>query len=273
MLACSAGMTSAQQPSNGIEQQAREVGQDCHDRLVRISTDTLWYCGVLTEQLTAEIQNEWSASTTNLVISSEGGLSSSAIRLTNFLNSQRATVTLRLACLSACAHIIFVGADNLVVEEGAIVAFHHTATFNYMNYGTEARPFEHEVLERESAAELSYYAERDLDARFLLWPGIATNVSCIGFDPDRPAQQFVVVSQFGWVVPSRAEVENVRNARFAGWWPLSRQDVSNAFARVGGASLTFLSGVRSPNVEIGALTEYVQGLRRCDEGDFMSPGD
>lgn len=263
ITACEINDTHAQLPTVSIERQAQEFGQDCQNRLVRISTESVWYCGVLNAELVGIVRQNWTPSTKTLILSSEGGMSSGAIQLANLLNELGAKVQIRLICMSACAHFVFMGVSNVFVEEGAVVAFHHTSTQNLLTYGDRAPPNELQILQRESDAERAFYSQIGIDERFLLWPGIGLNVLCVGPGVGSSGTEWGVVTQVGWMVPSRTAIQNERREDFDGWWPSARVDVANGLARIAGQGLTFMYGVEKPGYSWGQLSEYLRDRPTC----------
>jgi hypothetical protein len=140
-----------------------------------------------------------------------------------------------------------------------VVAFHHTSTQNLVTFGDRVDPAQAAILEVQSRGERALYDELGIDPRALLWPGMSTNVLCVG-PVSGNAGEWDVVTQVGWTILSRAAAEALRGHPFQGWWPSTRDEVRASLARIGGAQLTFVSNISMP--EWGSFDDMVAYLRR-----------
>jgi hypothetical protein len=246
-----------------VESEMRQLGQNCSDTLVRVDVETLWYCGSLTQQTVDQILANWTPRTRKLIISSEGGNPSAAIRLVNGLRPFNPILQVRLVCLSGCAHFLFMAFDEVIVEEGAVVAYHHTSTQNFLTYGDRVDEEQRAILARQSMDELAFYDELGIDPRFLLWPGMMTGIICVGPSAGE-GSEWAVVTRVGWVVMARETVDSLRRTPVQGWWPLNSEDIRRSFDRIGGQGLTFAYNGRMPSGgTFDEMAGYLHRRRTC----------
>lgn len=111
-----------------------------------------------------------------LVITSAGGDPVAAMRLGRTLHERRIGLTVRGYCLSACATYVLTAAEPARIEEGALVAFHHTDTALLAVLGPRlgnAAP-----LQERATAELAFMREIGVAPSLLVAPLQAMQPIC-----------------------------------------------------------------------------------------------
>lgn len=147
-----------------------------------------------------------------VVVTSQGGHISSAIKIAERLNRDNKYVVAREVCISACASIIFVGTVNRYATKGAFIAFHGTQTGIVTMYRAAKQRFPEislqkmafELAERESLL----YESAGVRKEVLLLPVFARGGVCF-FKEAGKNREFAPSSEYSSFRISLKQFENL----------------------------------------------------------------
>ena len=166
------------------------------------------------------------SSSTEFYMSSPGGLTSEAIEMVRMLNKKKLTVKIFDQCLSACAHFILVGSDDVSVLPGTVIGFHHTGAAQEALLKESGLPVPvgiRAIVENRAAEEYRFYKEIGIDPIVLTKPFRELRPECV--DEDSVTSEDPKLGTRGvWVMwtPRREFLDQYRKAPIAGWWPEDR---------------------------------------------------
>lgn len=160
-----------------------------------------------------------------VVISSPGGWTVEAMKISDLLNFYKLPLYVREKCLSACAHFILMGTSDVTVEEGTFIGFHQTA-FAILalvrQSGLKLGPSTEEQLALQAKIEDMFYGVRQMDVSMLVVPLRSMGVVCIepiGSGSPEPLDNLPMRTRWETWTPSRSMIERARRAEVKGWWP------------------------------------------------------
>lgn len=177
-----------------------------------------------------------SGETAAVMIRSGGGDDQSAMTIGWAIHTHKLPLIVQGACMSACAHFIFVAASRRVVQPNSLVVFHNdhasiaAIADNNRSPGTKNYTASIDSL---AAIEKSYYEKLGLPVALLLEPQIEIQTRCFAYvrslsggvlDLDFKA------SYTGWI--PRRSLLDASGITMTGFWPSSLPQLQHAFATV-----------------------------------------
>jgi hypothetical protein len=262
-LLAGCNISVSEQRVGGVFETAR-ANSACSHGLTRVDATTYWWCGGLSEEAAKQVTQVIEGGATTVILSTLGGYSSAAAEIVNAGNARGVKFIVRGGCLSACAIVIVMAADKLEIEPGAIVAFHHTSTQNYITFADRIDAVQRAHIERNMEAEKAVYRAHNIDERFLLWPGIALRIVCVGpivaFSPG----EWGIATRQTFVVPVRDDVERARGRPIPGWWPKDAAEINEAGKNIGDPTATFAIANKEYPGSIDELVQHLKAIPTCD---------
>lgn len=214
----------------------------------------LQVCGVIDADLADRALHELKAPTSRVVVTSQGGSTVDAIRIADGLNATKATLVIRRYCSSACASFLFAGAQKAIVEDGAIVIFHHTTSA----VNEIAKPHDLNMLNPAaneiSSREIQFYRERGLPQDFLFYPLRRIQPICAGSAKKDNAIQAYVRTKYMYFVPTRSAMKTTIGHEFSGYWPKSAKEVGANFEKYFGMPVSIVYGDAGAPPPVSAVT-------------------
>ena len=197
---------------------------------VNLEPGDVRFCGLINDDAFEVVDQAIQKNAKRLVITSIGGRSEIAIRMSEMLAAAKINLTFESYCLSACASFLFLPATDPYVAPGTLIAFHHTTSSQAM---LRARPDMPDKDRFASVAlgivngELEFYERRGLSGLWLLEPMMRIGPTCTyrdidWSDPAHPKLGYESKYQF-WV-PSRNMIETMGRGRFTGFWPETMEE-------------------------------------------------
>jgi hypothetical protein len=227
-----------------------EVYRSCAQPVGRSPEGVLEVCGRLDRALVQAAVSQLAPTDRELVLTSGGGISPAAITLARALNARGLTVRVRGFCLSACSTYVLLTARSVIVEPGAIVAFHHTGAnaLEAIAYRSR-RPVPPAVLQ-PAADERAFFGEAGLEPVLLDQLGMAVEPSCFGIRARaQGGRERFMNYRWSWFIPTHAEAEAMFRGRLSGYWPSSAEEAEQAFAALLGRTGTRVKyGVLPPAI-------------------------
>jgi hypothetical protein len=183
------------------------------------------FCGALEAGAAEKIVADFLQSEAQrLYFSSPGGFSEEAIRLASDLDDAGIALHLFGECLSACAHFLLSGVDDITVETETLIGFHHTAaaqlellTQTGLSVSDEAAKIVHE----QAGMQYAFYQAEGINPLLLTKPFRELGPECI--DNVSTARIDVRARWVMWT-PSRDFLDAMRPAPVKGWWPKDRYE-------------------------------------------------
>lgn len=105
----------------------------------QINATTFLLKGDVNDAMTACVRDKLSASTTDLIVDSNGGQAAAALDIADLLEPLHLTVHVRRGCYSACAIYFLPIADRLIVEPGAAIIRHGGMDPKFLHEWNEGR--------------------------------------------------------------------------------------------------------------------------------------
>jgi len=239
-----------------------DVYRACTQAVGRSPEGVLEVCGRLDRALVQAAVSQLAPTDKELVLTSGGGISPAAMTLARALNARGMTVRVRGFCLSACSTYVLLTAHSVIVEPGAIVAFHHTGAnaIEAIAYRSH-RPVPPAVLQ-PAADERAFFEEAELDPTLLDRLGMAVEPVCFGIRTRaQGGRERVMNYRWSWFIPAHAEAEAMFRGRLSGYWPSSAGEAEQAFAALLGRTGTRVRyGVLPPPT---APTDLAATLPTC----------
>ena len=200
----------------------------CGQSVERGADGRLKICGRLTAQMTEAVIRELKPEDSEVLMTSGGGFATPAIALVKALNDHRITVRVRDFCLSACSTYVLLAAHRIVIEPGAVVAFHHTGAFALEAFAYRSGlPVTATVLQ-PARDERVFFTEQGLDPALLDRIAMAIEPRCFGLRRTEQGRERYLNSDWAWFVPSRSEAETMFRGRIVGYWPSSAAEAQQA---------------------------------------------
>jgi hypothetical protein len=206
------------------------------------AANTLTVNGAITPQVADEFINALNDHITTVVISSGGGDSPSAIRMGREIHKRNLRLVVSKACMSACAHFIFLAAQRRQVHSDSLVVFHNTQTSVSRLAANALTPESAEfraAVDGRARIEQAFYRELGLKLEFLLQPQVEVRTQCFRYAHDSMGAADLTGSvndiQFksdyvGWI--PRPEYLESMGIHVEGFWPRSSDDLIHAWAKV-----------------------------------------
>ena len=177
-----------------------------------------------------------SGRTKAVMIRSGGGDDQSAMTIGWAIHSRNLPLIVQGACMSACAHFIFVAASRRVVRPNSLVIFHNDhasiAAIADDNRSPDTVSYVMSV-DGLAAKEKEYYRKMRLPVALLLEPQIEIRTQCFVY-VRLPGGEVVDIGfkapYVGWI-PSRRLLEDA-GIPVIGFWPASLSELESAFAAV-----------------------------------------
>ncbi|MEO1321448.1 MAG: hypothetical protein AAFV59_00420 [Pseudomonadota bacterium] len=119
-----------------------------------------------------------------LEVTSHGGDMMIAIEIAKILDANEITLIVKHYCLSACAHFMAMPVDRLVIEENAVIGFHHTSLTLLMRAWRPMMletPRIRELIEIYVDGQVEFFQREGIDQRWLFEADIRTSPICIYF--------------------------------------------------------------------------------------------
>lgn len=183
------------------------------------------FCGALeagaAEKIFAELRQ---SEAQRLYFSSPGGFSEEAIRLASDLDDAGIALHLFGECLSACAHFLLAGVDDITVETETLIGFHHTAaaqlellTQSGLSVSDEVAKIVHE----QAGMQYAFYQAQGINPLLLTKPNRELGPECID-----NVSTVRIGARARWVMwtPSRDFLDAMRPTPVKGWWPKDRYE-------------------------------------------------
>lgn len=159
-----------------------------------------------------------------LYFSSPGGFSEEAIRLASGLDGTGIALHLFGECLSACAHFLLAGVDDVTIEPDTLIGFHHTAAAQLELLGQSGLTVPDEVsgiLRQQAEMEKAFYQAQGINPLLLTKPYRELVPKCI-----EDVSTVQIRAQARWVMwtPSRDFIDAMRAVPTKDWWPKDRYE-------------------------------------------------
>ncbi|MFA4938520.1 hypothetical protein [Brevundimonas sp.] len=117
-LAYAAGLVLALVGIDAAQAEAKEGA--CQ----QATPDTFVIDGVIDAALTACVEQAFAPTTSQLILTSRGGKAGEAMRIAEWFEGRRLTMTVKGECNSSCANYFLPLAGRLIVEPGAVIVVH-----------------------------------------------------------------------------------------------------------------------------------------------------
>lgn len=207
------------------------------------------FCGPINESAVSEIDAAVRSGMKRLIVSSPGGRDDLTIEISEALDKAGIRLVFEKFCLSACAHFLFLPAENPLVVEGTLIGFRQTtASYGLFRAGRDLsdreRFTEYAVDTLNRAAEL--YLWHELERAWLIEPTVRTKPTCFvenidWSDPKFPKLEYR--SEYDFWVPSRLMIERLGRGPFEGYWPDTKDSaralINDIGAEIGVGSVFF----------------------------------
>lgn len=183
------------------------------------------FCGSLEAGMAEKIIAEFRQSEAQrLYFSSPGGFSEEAIRLASDLDGAGIALHLFGECLSACAHFLLSGLDDITIEAETLIGFHHTAAaqLELLNQSGLSVPDEAaKIVHEQARMQYAFYQAQGINPLLLTKPFRELGPECI--DHVSTAR---IGTRTRWAMwtPSRDFLDAMRPASVKGWWPKDRYE-------------------------------------------------
>ncbi|MEO1028390.1 MAG: hypothetical protein AAFX02_04960 [Pseudomonadota bacterium] len=162
-----------------------------------------------------------------VLVTSEGGDGSAAMQLVQLFNEHDIYINFQHYCLSACAHFIFVGAENYEISTGTFVGFHQTASSQLRvltalggnSESAAARP----VRDRADQEQL-FYELNNIDNQLLFDPIYQLSIECAQMPVIRDGALMAIPLKAKGVLwtPDKHSMERYLGRSLVGFWPNTR---------------------------------------------------
>ncbi len=183
-----------------------------------------------------------SGSYERLVITSEGGLQSEAVRMGQLIQSAQLKVEAKDYCLSACAAVVLAAGSSSEIAKDTVVAFHLSAASILL--GVEGATFGSDDVDAtllDGAAELhQFYTDQNIDRAIFRHALYAHDVRCLKRDPSQPFGYAAEVGKELWI-PSKDYLLNL-GFPLVGFWPYSPKEAEKLLQSKGLGSLSYFIG-------------------------------
>jgi hypothetical protein len=132
--------------------------------------------------------------------------------------------------MSSCAHFLFLPTKDVHVNEGTLVAFHHTAVASTLLRARPDAPDQDRFVGMAQAAvkrQLEFFATRKLSGYWLTEPVFRMQPTCLVKELDWSNPKYPEVkykAAYDYWVPSRSMIESKGRGKFSGYWPASSEE-------------------------------------------------
>lgn len=211
--------------SSGREQDApkgRTAYEMCVRGVSRTQQGILRICDQINPTTISSVRQALSLSDSEVILTSGGGTSSSAMELGRILRERGVTVRARQFCLSACSTYVLPAAKKVIVEPYTIIAFHHTGAFAIDLLNDRAGAPIDSPSRGLAVAERAYYEEIGMDVALLDRFAVAVEPTCIGYTQTEQGRMAVINYRYNWFVPTKSEIKSIFHERVSGYWPESK---------------------------------------------------
>jgi len=181
------------------------------------------FCGALDTGVAESIVADFrQIEAQRLYLSSPGGVSEEAIRLASDLDGAGIALHLFGECLSACAHFLLAGVDDVSIEPETLIGFHHTAVAHLELLRQSGLTVPDEVsgiLRQQAEMEKAFYQAQGINPLLLTKPYRELVPKCI-----EDVSTVQIRAQARWVMwtPPRDFIDAMRAVPTKDWWPKDR---------------------------------------------------
>lgn len=250
-------------PIAGGQDEAAELskvtGPACQAQVLK-REGALVYCGIIAEEFEKFISENIGDGISKLIISSLGGDTNVAMRVSDLIEKHNVEIVVREICASACAHFLFVPAKRGSVEPGGLVIFHTTsAALEAARLRPDLPEFERlsGIIPAGAAKEREFYEVRGLNPALLTDPFIAMQPVCVGRDVEwidgLPVMAYL--SRYSWWLPLESDLIAYGMPPKDGFWPTSIRDFSSFDDTIKRYRLGSLAIWKSTRSSLGGLRE------------------
>ena len=154
-----------------------------------------------------------------ITLTSLGGEAIDAIRLVDFLNANAITVVLHDHCHSACAQVIAVLADDVIVEPDTLFFTHgiSASAVAWLDAHPNAKGYDRVLIKALSEDLLSRISARGGDPLMVYEPALRNEPICVISRPSPRGELIVSSKVTGWM-PTREWMELARGSPIGGEW-------------------------------------------------------
>lgn len=149
---------------------------------VYLSDGTVYFRGYITEESINKALVLLQKSNNQLVITSEGGLVTHALKLANYLYDNQTEVTFRAHCYSSCANYILPATRKGVVKHGTVVGWHGGAYQPVWNIDLDNDPEAKQRHEEWKRTETDFYHKVKVDPKINVY-GLVDNYEALLSQP------------------------------------------------------------------------------------------
>lgn len=192
--------------------------------------DTLKIQGRINPDLLPHFEN-LPKSIGKIEITSQGGDTLTAIAISRIIRERNYELIIKKYCLSACAQWLMPSAKSLIVEAGAVVAFHQTSTFiveTLIQSDAEDEVVEYlEVASQES----SFYKDIGAPSILLTRPFELKKPICFIRSKDTGIGYAAVATSFGSFVVKNETYRELTNQRIRGRWAETPEELATSIKK------------------------------------------
>ncbi len=179
--------------------------------------DTLKIEGRINPDLLLHIEN-LPNSIRKIEITSQGGDTLTAISIGQIIRERNYELTVKKYCLSACAQWLMPSTKSLIVEAGAVVAFHQTSTFIMEILIQSGAEDEVGGYSEVASEESSFYKDIGVPSILLTRPFELKEPICFVRSEDTGIGYAAVATSFGSFVFKNETYQKLTNQRISGRW-------------------------------------------------------
>lgn len=238
----------------------------CADGVRRLDAESIEVCADLNVTTLETFRKLISDNDRYVYLTSNGGRPEIALLIVEEINRRGIEVRLRDVCFSACAQVVFMGADRVDVSDDTIVAFHHSATLLYRYFSEKDEPAALDALRPGSSAERDLYRRKGIAESFLLQPAVVLEPLCIGYNPSAARDKTSIRTRHWMIMPPREKMNAIRGRPVIGYWPKGSKDLARAFERMGkNPKPGYTIGVGWPRSKTSeaAISDAISTTPRC----------
>lgn len=177
-----------------------------------------------------------SGRTKTVIVRSGGGDDQSAMTIGWAIHSRRLPLIVQNACMSACAHFIFVAASQRLVRPNSLVMFHndHASIAAMADDNKSSSTMSYIVsVDKLATEEKEYYHKLGVPIALLLEPQIEIRTQCFVYAHSPSGEVSDVdfkAPYIGWI--PRQDLLTNSGILVKGFWPTSLPELERAFSVV-----------------------------------------
>jgi hypothetical protein len=241
---------------------------------VRRDGDTLYVAGQIDAATLKQFSQSLNPQIRTVVVHSGGGDSLAATAMGREIYRRNLRVVVDGACLSACAHFVFLPAKKRVVKDDSLVMFHNTSSSILRMIKGDVDPTASDFLLPRVRAEQDLFEEAGVNETLLLQPQLMIRTHCYAYfrDSEGTVVDVKVKADYQAWVP-RIELLKELNIDVEGFWPASQEDFARGFNRVfaKNAPLRALWGGTKPMSQAEVAAGFAR-ISDCTRSDSSSSG-